>query len=215
MMMKPVDLTLTVSGTIPTFPGSPGPQFICWSTIKEDGYNLELLFLSSHTGTHMDAPFHFVSGGAKIHEIPVGRFLGDATLVKVKKGKNQTVTKKDLQAFERSNGEIPGGSSVFFHTGWQRFLKNANYFTENPGLSEDAARYLASRRVNMVGTDAPSIDSGNNRRFSVHRILSKNDVLIVENLANLGRIPKGRFGFAVLPLKLKDATGSPVRAVAF
>ena len=213
--MRHVDLTLTVSSTIPTFPGSPKPQFISWSTLKDDRYNLELLFLSSHTGTHMDAPFHFVSNGAKVHEIPVGRFLGYGTLIKIKKEKNHTITRKDLQVFESENGKISRGSSVFFHTGWQKFLKKDNYFTENPGLSESAAKYLASTGVNLVGIDSPSIDRGKNRLFSVHKILSKNNVLIVENLANLDKIFKNPFGFAILPLKLRDATGSPVRAVAF
>lgn len=213
--MRPVDLTLTVSSAIPTFPGSPKPQFISWSTLKDDGYNLELLFLSSHTGTHMDAPFHFVNNGAKVHEIPVGRFLGDGILIKIRKEKNQAITRKDLQLFESKNGKIAGGSSVFFYTGWQKFLKKYNYFEENPGLSESAASYLASRGVNLVGIDSPSIDRGRDRRFSAHKILSKGDVLIVENLVNLDKISKNPFGFAILPLKLSDATGSPVRAVAF
>ena len=64
--MKIIDLTLTISDKIPTFPGSPKPHFIEWETIPKDGYNLELLFLSSHTGTHIDAPFHFVKNGKKI-----------------------------------------------------------------------------------------------------------------------------------------------------
>ncbi|MDO8640725.1 MAG: cyclase family protein, partial [Nitrosarchaeum sp.] len=80
--MKLVDLTLTISQSISTFPGSPKPQFILWSTLKEDGYNLELLFLSSHTGTHLDAPYHFVKNGAKIHQIPLARLLGNGILIK-------------------------------------------------------------------------------------------------------------------------------------
>jgi kynurenine formamidase len=62
--MKVLDLTLTISNRIPTFPGSPQPNFIPWEKIKDDGYNLELLFLSSHTGTHLDAPYHFLEKGA-------------------------------------------------------------------------------------------------------------------------------------------------------
>lgn len=210
--MKTVDLTLTISKSLPMFPGSPEPQSISWSTLKNDGYNLELLFLSSHTGTHMDAPFHFTNNGAKMHEISVERFLGNGILVK---SENQTITKNDLQKFEEENQEIPNGASVFFYTKWQKFLKKPNYFTENPGLSESAAKYLVTKKINMVGIDSPSIDKGSNSQFPVHKILSKNDILIVENLANLGKITKNPFSFAILPLKLKDATGSPVRAVAF
>ena len=213
--MKPVDLTLTISETLPTFPGSPGPQFISWSELKSDGYNLELLFMSSHTGTHMDAPFHFVSSGAKIHEIPVSRYVGEGTMIRIPKGAGGAITKDDLASFEHKGGKIRAGDSVFFYTGWHKFLRDRRYFTENPGLSAEAARCLASRRVNMVGIDSPSIDCGSNARFSAHKILSRDGILIVENLANLGRIRRARFGFAILPLKLKDATGSPVRAVAF
>ena len=68
MNVKPIDLTLTISKTIPTFPGSPKPQFISWSNIKNDGYNLELLFFSTHTGTHLDAPYHFVKNANAPHD---------------------------------------------------------------------------------------------------------------------------------------------------
>ncbi|MFB5637078.1 MAG: cyclase family protein [Nitrosarchaeum sp.] len=212
--MKLIDLTLTISQTIPTFPGSPKPQFILWSSLKDDGYNLELLFLSSHTGTHLDAPYHFVKNGIKIHQIDLDRLISNGILVKIKKGKNQAITKNDLILFERKNGDIPKHSSIFFHTDWQKNLNSNYYFTNNPGLSESATAYLISKKINLVGIDSPSIDLGKNKTFSVHKMLAKNNILIVENLANLNKIPSRQFDFIILPLKLKDATGSPVRALA-
>ena len=212
--MKPIDLTLTISQSIPSFPGSPKPQFIVWSDLKEDGYNLELLFLSSHTGTHLDAPYHFVKNGLKINQIPLDRLIGKAILIKLKKTNNIPITKSDITLFEKKNGIIPNNSSVFFYTGWQKNLKKDNYFTENPGLGISAAEYLASKKINLVGIDSPSIDLGKDQSFSVHHILSKNNILIVENLANLNKISSNEFNFTILPLKLKDSTGSPVRAVA-
>ena len=140
--MKPIDLTLTISSSIPIFPGSPKPQFILWSTLKEDAYNLELLFLSSHTGTHLDAPYHFVKNGVKIHQIPLDRLIGNAILIKIKKEKNQAITKDDLVLFERKNGNIPKHSSIIFYTKWQKNLNTDFYFIKNPGLSESAAMYL-------------------------------------------------------------------------
>ena len=80
--MKIIDLTLTISNRIPTFPGSPQPNFIPWEKIKDDGYNLELLFLSSHTGTHLDAPYHFLEKGSKIHEISLKKLVSNAVLIK-------------------------------------------------------------------------------------------------------------------------------------
>lgn len=212
--MKPLDLTLTISTSIPTFPDSPKPQFILWSTLKEDKYNLELLFLSSHTGTHLDAPYHFVKNGIKIHQIPLDRLLGNGILIKIKKEKNQSITKNDLISFERKNGNIPKHSSIFFYTEWQKNLNSDYYFINNPGLSESAATYLVSKRINLVGIDSPSIDLGQAKNFRVHKILAKNNILIVENLSNLNKISSKQFDFVILPLKLKDATGSPVRAIA-
>lgn len=212
--VKPIDLTLTISESIPSFPGSPKPQFISWSNLKEDGYNLELLFLSSHTGTHLDAPYHFVKNGLKINQIPLDRLIGKAILIKIKKTKNNAITKSDIILFERKNGKIPNKSSIFFSTGWQKNLQKKNYFTENPGLDISAAKYIASKKINLVGIDSPSIDLGNDESFNVHHIFSKNNILIVENLTNLKKISSKEFNFTILPLKLKDATGSPVRAIA-
>lgn len=212
--VKPIDLTLTISESIPSFPGSPKPQFISWSNLKEDGYNLELLFLSSHTGTHLDAPYHFIKNGLKINQIPLDRLIGKAILIKIKKTKNNAITKSDIILFERKNGKIPNKSSIFFFTGWQKNLQKKNYFTENPGLDISAAKYIASKKINLVGIDSPSIDLGNDESFNVHHIFSKNNILIVENLTNLKKISSKEFNFTILPLKLKDATGSPVRAIA-
>ena len=212
--VNPIDLTLTISESIPSFPGSPKPQFIHWSNLKENGYNLELLFLSSHTGTHLDAPYHFAKNGVKIDQIPLDRLLGKAILIKLQKTKNTAITKSDIILFEKNNYKIPNYSSIFFYTGWQKNLKNNNYFTENPGLDISSAKYLTSKKVNLIGIDSPSIDHGQDMSFNVHNILSKNNILIVENLTNLNKITTKEFNFTILPLKLKDATGSPVRAIA-
>ena len=213
--MKILDLTLTISDKIPAFPGSPHPHFIPWENIKDGGYNLELLFLSTHTGTHLDAPHHFLGKGAKIHEISLKKLVSEAVLIKSKKKSNESITKTDIQKFEKKHGKIGGFSSVIFCTGWQRNLQKKYYFTENPGLSVSAAKYLASKKISLVGIDSPSIDVGTDSKFSVHQIFAKKGILIVENLANLDKIKSSKFHLVVLPLKLKNATGSPVRAVAF
>ena len=213
--MKVIDLTLTISNKIPTFPGSPQPNFIPWENVKEDGYNLELLFLSSHTGTHMDAPHHFLEKGAKIHEISLEKLVSEAALIKSKKNGDEIITKTDIQKFEKKHGKIEGFSSVIFQTGWQKNLQKKYYFTKNPGLSVSAAKYLASKKISLVGIDSPSIDVGTDHKFSVHQIFAKKGMLIVENLANLDKIKSSKFHLVVLPLKLKNATGSPVRAIAF
>lgn len=212
--MKPLDLTLSISSSLPVFPGSPKSHFIRWSTLEEDGYNMELLFLSSHTGTHIDAPFHFTHNGSKIDEIPLSRLIGSSILIKLKLSNLESITKDDIVRYEQKYGTLQANSNVIFYTGWQKNLKKNYYFSENPGLSKNAASYLVSKKVNLVGIDSPSIDIGNEKKFTVHRILSKNEVLIVENLSNLDKIKNHLFFLMVLPLKLKSATGSPVRAIA-
>jgi arylformamidase len=211
--MKIIDLTLTISENIPTFPGSPQPNFINWESIEKDGYNLELLFFSSHTGTHIDAPYHFFKKGQKIHQIMTKRLVSEAVLIKIRKGSDQPITKADIEKFEKKHGRIDDGSTIIFNTGWQKNLKKKFYFLKNPGLAVSAARYLASKKINLVGIDSPSIDLGKDGKFSVHQILAKNGILIVENLANLDKIHLEKFHLIVAPLKLKNATGSPVRAM--
>ena len=212
--MKVIDLTLIISEDISTFPGSPQPNFINWESIEKDGYNLELLFLSSHTGTHIDAPYHFFKKGQKIHQIMPKRLITEAVLIKIRKGVDQAITKTDIQKFEKKYGVIDDGSTVIFHTGWQQNLEKKSYFLKNPGLTITAAKYLSSKMINLVGIDSPSIDLGKDGKFSVHRVLAKNGILIVENLANLEKIHSEKFHLIVAPLKLKNATGSPVRAMA-
>ena len=212
--MKVIDLTLTISENIPTFPGSPQPNFINWETIDKDGYNLELLFLSSHTGTHMDAPYHFLKKGQKIDQIMTKRLVTEAILIKIRKQAGQAITKSDIEKFEKKYGKIDDGSTVVFHTGWQKNLKKESYFLKNPGLAISAAKYLTSKKINLVGIDSPSIDLGKDSKFSVHHILAKSGILIVENLTNLDKINSEKFHLIVAPLKLKGATGSPVRAIA-
>lgn len=206
---------MTISQKLPTFPGSPSPLFIPWENLKMDKYNLEMLFLSSHTGTHVDAPYHFVRSGKKIHELNPERFLCDATLIKIKAGPNYAITKSDILSFEKKFGKIPDHSNVIFATGWNNKPNRKDFFAKNPGLSVSASNYLVSKKTNLVGIDSPSIDTGSNPSFSSHRILLKNDVLVLENLCNLFKISKISFKLIALPLKLQNATGSPVRAIAF
>lgn len=208
--MEVVDITMGVSPQIPTFPGSPKPQFIEWDKIHTTGYNMEMIFLSTHTGTHLDAPYHFAENGSRIDQIPPRRLVGRAHLIEPA-GFNIEV--EDVVRFEQENGSL-SGTTLIFHTGWSDRIAHPRYFEENPGLEADAASYIVSKGVNLVGIDSPSIDPGHLGDFAAHRILAAGDVLILENLTNLDRIRNACFDLIALPLKLEGATGSPVRAVA-
>ncbi len=207
--MKVLDLTMSVSPEIKVFPGSPQPFFIPWSRLDVQGYDSEVMTMSTHTGTHMDAPSHFSKGKKSIGDILASRLVCDAVMIRVPKKTGQKVNVEDIE-----DKDIKPGDTVVLATGWERRYKSRAYMTANPGLSKAAARYLVKKKVNLVGIDGPSIDPGSDAGFGAHNILLPAGVLAVENLCNLDRIKKKRFTLLVAPLKLAGATGSPVRALA-
>ncbi len=207
--MKVLDLTMSVSPEIKVFPGSPQPFFIPWSTLDVQGYDSEVMTMSTHTGTHMDAPSHFSRGKKAIGDIPASRLVCNAVMIRVPKKAGQTISIADIE-----NEDINPGDAVVLATGWEKRYKGKEYMTANPGLSKAAARYLVRKKVGLVAIDGPSIDPGRDSNFSAHNILLPAGVLAVENLCNLGKIRKKRFTLVVAPLKLAGATGSPARALA-
>jgi kynurenine formamidase len=206
--MRLVDLTMRITPSIKVFHGSPQPSFISWSRFESHGYDSEAMFMSTHTGTHVDAPSHFAPGLASIDAISPGRLVCNAVMIRARKRANQLVERED---FAR---EIRQGDAVVIATGWEKQAGSSKYMTENPGLSGDCAKYLASKKVNAVAIDGPSIDAGRDEKFTVHKILLPRNILIVENLCNLERIPASRFMLVIGPLKLGGATGSPARVLA-
>ncbi|MGC2385458.1 MAG: cyclase family protein [Nitrososphaeraceae archaeon] len=192
------------------FPGSPQPSFIEWSKFEIHGYSSEVMFLSTHTGTHIDAPSHFIPDSRTIDKIKVSRFVSRSILIKIPKKADQQITLNDI-----INCKIHANDTVVFATGWEKRFKNDNYMINNPGLSLDAAEYLVSNRVNAVAIDGPSIDRGIDNNFDIHSALLSNDIPIIENLCNLEELSSVKsFTLIVNPLKLVGASGSPVRAIA-
>lgn len=227
--MQVIDLTMKITPSIRVFPGSPQPSFIPWSRFDVNGYDSEAMFMSTHTGTHVDAPCHFKPGLASIDMIPPDRLVCNATLIRVEKKANQVIEEQDL------GDQIRQGYAVVIATGWEKRSGNSNYMSENPGLSKQAARHLARKKVNAVAIDTPSIDAGadKEKKFVAHNILLSSNILVVENLCNLDKIARRRrsssnnnssvttvttiattFTLIISPLKLGGATGSPARVLA-
>ena len=213
--MQVIDLTMRISSSIRVFPGSPQPCFIQWSKFDCHGYDSEAMFMSTHTGTHVDAPCHFKPGLASIDMIPADRLVCNAVLIRVEKRASQLIEQHDL------GDRIKQGDAVVIATGWEKRAASRNYMTENPGLSKQAARYLAKKKVNAVAIDCPSIDAGIDSRFTAHNILLPHNILAIENLCNLDRIAttssstsSNKFTLIISPLKLAAATGSPARVLA-
>lgn len=206
-----LDLTREITTDTKVFPGSPSPKFITWNKMDVHNYHSEVIFMSTHTGTHMDAPSHFVTGVSSIDQIPVNRFISRATLIKVAKASDELITVSEIEA---SGVKILEGNSIVFSTFWENELDKDYYFSHSPGLSEDAAEYLINKKVNAVCIDSPSIDRGSDSNFPVHKLLLNKEILIVENLCNLSKIDNQNFTLIMIPLKLSGASGSPIRAIA-
>ena len=219
--MRVIDLTMKITPSIRVYPGSPQPSFIPWSKFDRHGYDSEAMFMSTHTGTHVDAPSHFKPGLASIDMISSDRLICSAVLIRAEKSANQLIEEQDLD-----NYQIREGDAVVIATGWEKRSGSRNYMSENPGLSEQTARYLARKRVNAVAIDCPSIDGGADSRFIAHNILLSCNILVVENLCNLNSVRSSRrsrsknnmssatFTLIISPLKLGGATGSPARVLA-
>lgn len=207
-----IDLSQSINSDIKLYPGSPNVYFLKWSKYSIDGYDSEAIFLSTHTGTHMDAPSHFIEGAESIDDIDVNRFvMENVHLLKIFKSSNQLITAEDII---NSNIDIKENDSIVFSTGWEHNYNSDNYISSNPGLSPQAATYLSNKKINAVAIDSPSIDSGIESEFPVHQILLKNNIIIIENICNLAQIDKKNFKLIAIPLKLRGASGSPVRALA-
>jgi kynurenine formamidase len=118
----------------------------------------------------------------------------------------------DVSEIKRYN--IKKNDTVLIYTGWSSNRLKEKYFKKNPGLSMQAAEYLAGLGANLVGIDTPSIDPAFDKEFNSHKIFSAKSIPIIENLINLDKIHKDNFIFIALPLKLEKCSGSPIRAIA-
>jgi arylformamidase len=205
---KVIDLTMRVSQKIKVFPGSPQPAFITWSKLDVHGYDSEVMYMSTHTGTHMDAPSHFASRNVTIDDIPASRLVSEAVLIKVPRKADQLIEVGDISE------DVEEHSTVVFVTGWEKEYKRDHYMTKNPGISGKTAEYLVKRNVNAVAIDSPSIDAGFDMKFTAHNVLLRAGILVIENLCNVDKLDKKKFMLVVTPLKLAGASGSPIRALA-
>ncbi|MGA7369969.1 MAG: cyclase family protein [Nitrososphaeraceae archaeon] len=140
--MHIVDLSLEINANLQVFPGSPQPLFMKWTKYDVHSYDSEIMMMSTHTGTHLDAPSHFVANAESIDMIGVERLVSPALLLHLPKGANGLITLDDLREID----EIDRGLSIVFRTGWQNMIPSKSYMLSNPGLSVAAAKFLAGKK---------------------------------------------------------------------
>ena len=186
-------------------------------TIARNGSYVSRLTVGSHTGTHLDAPVHFIEGGATVSDIDLSSLVGPAIVVDVRgKGFHGAITWDDIAP---QAGKLNSGVTLLLCTGWSQYWGGKEYM-KSPHLSEEAARKIMEHGVRVVGIDVFSVDGeapeGAVETNAVHRLLLGNGILIAENLTNVETLLDGSaYLVSLLPLNLQGCDGSPIRAVAW
>lgn len=181
-----------------------------------EGRETRKLVLGTHTGTHVDAPRHFIKNGKTIDKVFLEKFIGKALLLDFSSVPDKTeITREMLR--EKIGDRRP--EKLLIRYDWDRRIDNLEYYTHHPYLSGNACEYLVEIGVNLIGLDAPMPDNPENGKGSLndspnHTILLSAEIVILEYLCNLKNIPVSEFTLSALPLKIKEGDGSPVRAVA-
>jgi kynurenine formamidase len=214
-----IDLSHRLQPGIPVWPTHPHYCQELLESYETGGVSCHhALSMGEHTGTHLDAPVHFIPGGRAIAEASSDTFFCrmanvDATDLRPRQG----LSADRLKAWEAMNGPLRPGDAIFFHFGWDRFWHDprhhSSFLRDWPGLSADAAALLAERRVAVVGSDCLSIDRFGDESFPAHRTLLGAGILIGENFNQLGQLPP-LCAFVGLPLPITGGSGAPLRALA-
>jgi len=221
------DLTHTLSSKTPVYPAFKPIQIIDRFSIARDGFYCKELVLIEHTGTHMDAPIHFVNGGSSADRIPVDRLFAPLAVMSIKeradKDADAGLAVDDILAWEKRYGRLPSGAFVAISSGWDaRIVDSAKFLNADakgvlhfPGISGEAATFLAQERdVVGVGVDTVSLDVGTAPKPVAHLTLLGAGKYGLELMANLGAVPAAGATIIIGAPKHLGATGGPVRAFA-
>jgi kynurenine formamidase len=221
------DLTHTFSARLPVFPAFKPMQIRPRFTIARDGFFANEITYDEHTGTHLDAPVHFIANGGSADRIAVDRLIAPLAVVSIEaraaKDADTMVAVDDLLAWEKRHGRLPAGAFVAMHSGWEARIGDADRFLNRdargamhaPGFSEAAARFLVQERdIVGAGVDTLSLDAAAAPKFVAHLALLGAGKYGVELMANLARVPAAGATIIVGGPKHEGASGGPVRVFA-
>lgn len=210
---KIIDLTYTLMSDMLVYPGTERPVFQWLGRVNSEGYNLTKLTMLTHTGTHIDAPKHFLDDVACVDEIPLQRLFGRASIFRYnKEPEGQEITLDDIVS---SEFQLEEDQIFILETGIEKFAETKRYNEKYPFPSEEVVNWLINKKIKAYMTDATAVDPVGTKDSLNHHLLLGADIPIVENLKNLYLIPKDKeFFISALPIKLKGRDGAPCRAVA-
>ncbi len=221
------DLTHVVGPDFPMYPGAPQPQITLLRTIQGNGFYKNLLILDEHTGTHMDAPAHFVEGGASADRLPVERLVAPLVVIDISgraaSDPDAQLMPDDVMAWEQQYGPLPAGAFVAMNSGWDAHVGDAaaslnldaSGLPHFPGFHPDAAAMLVNERdIVGIGVDTVSLDFGASTDFATHVTVLTAGGYGLENLAALGAVPPSGATIIVGGPRHLGASGGPTRAFA-
>jgi kynurenine formamidase len=191
--MKYTDLTVNINEDTPVYAGDPKPVFSQTAYTAREGWNNHTFTINSHLGTHIDYPYHMFDGGKTQSDYGINYYMGNGKLIDVR---GRSLIDADLTGA----GE---GDIILLFSG-----AGAG---ETPAVTQAFAQKLIDKKIKIVGTDSWTVDEF---PFAVHKLLLSNDILIVENLTNLGALLNKKFKIFIAPMKLDSMGGSPCRAFA-
>ena len=205
--MKIIDVSLAYEE------GMRGVAFEKAKSKSSDGWNSKTLHLYSHSGTHMDAPFHFEVNNRTIDEFEVSRFICDSWVIPIDAHAGQKIKPEDLGQYADL---IRKGDGVILKTGWSAYVNENKYREELPGIHESLAYWFVGKGINMLAVETPSIADVTDMEevTKIHEILLGADIIIVEGLTNLDSVTKQKVQLIALPLKIKGGDGAPARVIA-
>lgn len=205
------DVTVPLSNELPTYPGDPGIQIGDWRSLaKGDSANVSVVNFGAHTGTHVDAPAHFIDGGAKIESLPLDALIGEAVVVEVPD--QYLVVDEEFVAANVA----PGTERVLFKTRNSAFWNEPEpqFHSDFTHLNTEAATWLRDHGARLVGIDYLSIEKSKSPGHPTHLALLSKGIVILEGL-NLTDIKPGKYELICLPMRLRSqlGDGAPARAV--
>ena len=205
------DITVPISNELPTWPGDPSVQLTVWRSLSSgDSANVSMLNFGAHTGTHVDAPAHFIEGAAMIESLPLDVLIGEAQVVEVPD--DMRVINEE---FVLANCPL-ATTRVLFKTRNSAFWSESEpeFHTDFTYLDLNAAQRLVEQGIKLVGIDYLSIEKYDSPKHETHLALLSYGVVIVEGL-NLTDVPAGHYELICLPLRVRTAKGdgAPARVV--
>jgi len=204
--MKIYDITAAISENLPIFGGGKRPEIKDLLELeKGDACNFSAVTLTTHTGTHIDTPLHFIKGGDGNDTISLDHFYGKAKVFTIKTDKH--ITADDLKPLDIEEGDI-----VLINTGQSKYMSAGEFKEDFIAFTKEAAEYLVSKKIKTIGIDYLSIDPYNEPGYPAHMTLLGNNIAAIEGVV-LTDVPDGEYILSALPLKFPKGNGSPVRAV--